>query len=227
MKNTFNQSVVISPAKFYMLDNFNVRESTSTQVGEGNVFSRIHNGIVKAIDRWTLLPKLIVIIIDSDATKNFSETGETLEKIAEFHIDALIESIHECIISHKAVLPEKSKKFKYPTVLWMVPPVHINFTDNKMRSWVARCIERSVMSHNEMRFARLHTWDPEDTSTVVASKSGYRFTGRGLHHYWAAVDNSIRFWNKTFVGSMSSKPANSTTNNQKKKSKKHLKFKNF
>ena len=53
------------------------------------------------------------------------------------------------------------------------------------------------MQFNEMRFARLHTWDFNDRDLVIETPAGYRFTAKGLTRYWMAVDNAVQFWMKS------------------------------
>ena len=96
-------------------------------------------------------------------------------------IHYLIKMIHRVLMSHKEVLPNKCTKFKYPTVLWIIPPGHQSFNDNHKRAKFAAAIEKSVMQFNEMRFACMKLWQFNNAELAVETPTGYHFTEKAFN----------------------------------------------
>ena len=162
-----------------------------------NIFSRLFNNIVSAIEDQIRFLKLIVMVTDSDIIKNVDTKKSDAESLFETLMRDFIAKLHKLMIDHKAILPQKALKYKYPTFLWILPPGHCNFNDNQRRQWYASAIEKNVMAFNEMRFMRLKSWDFNDTNLVMETPTGYRFTSQGLLRYWTAVNAAIQFWDKS------------------------------
>ena len=137
------------------------------------------------------------MIPDSDIIKNINFDTFRDSRLYGMVIDYLIKMIHRVLMSHKEVLPNKCTKFKYPTVLRIIPPGHQSFNDNHKRAKFAAAIEKSVMQFNEMRFACMKLWQFNDAELAVETPTGYCFTGKGLRCYWWAIDEAIQFWDKS------------------------------
>ena len=133
-------------------------------------------------------------VINNDILREICFNGFGISRILGICIEYLIKSIHRLLISHKNTLPAKAVRFKYPTILWVLPPGHSNFTDNATRSKLAATIEKSALLYNEMRFLKLWNWDNRDLALVEPTASGYRFTARGLMRYWSAIDAAVQSW---------------------------------
>ena len=155
VKNTFANNVMRGRTQFFMTETYNVKEFSSNRYDDGNTFSRIHNCFVQAINRYVIFPRIIMVALDCDITKNFTESADICEKMIKAGVEKMMKIIHELIIDHQKALPPRSKRFKYPTVLWLIPPTHMNFSDNDNRMALGSCLEEAVMQFNEMRFARL------------------------------------------------------------------------
>ena len=199
VKNTFSSAVMCNKAmNFYMKDHFVIEEFSSGRFEEGNVLSRVLNNVIRVLNAQIIMPKLFVIVLDSDITKNFDTQGQAnIHQIATICTQYLIKSLHKITADFKKALPSTAVKYKYPTFLWMVPPNHMNFNDNLKRRAFASSIERTVMMFNEMRFMKLKTWPFDDAFVVQETTMGYRYTGKGLQHYWLVKDYSTTGWLST------------------------------
>ena len=180
--------------EFFMKEHFNIKELSSNALHGGNVMNRLYNCVVRGINEQILLPKLIVIIPDSDMIKNITYDAYGLSGIYGICVDYIIKCIHHLITDHKSSLPVKCSRFKYPTILWILPPDIKVFDDNNKRAKCAKALEMSVMQFNEMRFARLKSWNYTEQGLAVSTPTGYRFAKKGLLHYWMAVDAALKFW---------------------------------
>ena len=218
VKNTFASNVIKGQTQYFMTETYNSKEFSSNRFEDGNIFSRIHNCLVRAINRYVIFPQMIVIVLDSDVTKNFDVEQDTCEEIVKTGVEKIMKMIHELITNHQRLLPMRSRRFKYPTVLWIIPPVHTNFSDNENGVMLGNYLEKAVMRFNEMRFARMKIWDADDISLVTPSNRSYRFTAKGLLYYWVAVDAALRHWYKT-----QSSKNNSNNTNWKGKAGKYFK----
>ena len=197
-KNTFHSTVLQNNSlQFYIKETFNIYEFTSDRTNEGNVLNRIFNNIVRGMNQQILLPKIILIVLDNDLMKNIKGKNRVTEKVINETIEYLISDIHQEIKDHRDQLPMKAQKFKYPTVLWMIPPCHANFTNNLRRQQLARALETTVMNHNEMCFMCTRLWDFNNLELVPSTTMGYKFSRRGLIQYWMAIDAAIKYWNST------------------------------
>ena len=185
-------------------------------MADGNILSRVHNNIVTAINEKTLLPKFILMVIDSNLFKR-KPKQMAMAKLGEYTY-YLMKTIHETIMSHRSLLSMKSKKFKYPTVLWIIPPSHMSFNDNDQRENLAYHIAKSALRFNEMRYIKLKHWSENDPSLAARSTNGYRYTGKDLARYWHAVDKAVEYWDST-KSQMNRRPKMKWTS--KRSSKKH------
>ena len=185
-----------SSVEFYMKQHFQLIEFSSDRTARGNVLSRIHNTFVEAINNRILFPKIILVVLDNDMVKKVTGTRIITEKIINDSMKYLIQETHELITDVRKQLPQKAKKFKYPSVIWMTPPTHMNLTDNTKREQLSKSIETLVMRYNEMRFMRpISPWDFNTANLAPATASGYKFSGRGLVKYWQSINKAVQYWN--------------------------------
>ena len=208
VKSTFNQIVVSDQNQnYYLKHKFDIEEFSSDRLAEGNILARLCNDFMRALNTAPLLPKLVVMTIDSDISKNIPGDGDGImaTRILDICVNYVIKILHRAVAECKEVFPERAVRQKFPTIMWIIPPGHCNFTDNCQRAKVANILERVVMQFNdilervvmqfnEMRFTRLTSWDSLDQQLVLRTQNGYRFTARGLSRYWLAVDDAIQAW---------------------------------
>ena len=150
----------------------------------------------------------MVIPLDSDPVKRMSKflPNFTLQRVLQTCSDYLIKVLHNVLVTHKNSLPTKAQNYRYPSILWVVPPTHRNFNDNKGRKILASVLERSVMKFNEMPFICLKNWDFNNGELVHISTSGYRLTNRGLMRYWISIDEALRSWDSGSTTFQHSRP---------------------
>ena len=139
--------------KPYMRDKYNVQVHNSSQFSlTTSLTVRLHNNLVKALNENVIFPKAIVFVLDGDLIKTIAFNNYGLSEIYGQIMKNLMVGIHRIILAHKEKLPQKSKIANYPTVLWVLPPQHINFPanwNNKCRK-LGNCIESLVALFPEM-----------------------------------------------------------------------------
>ena len=112
--------------QFFMKEHYNLKVYGSNRLEGGTSLSRMHNNLVKAIEENVRFPKLIIAVPDSDMIKDIKYNGKGISKIIGKTTDSLIEDCHKIIQDHKANLPQRAVRHKYP-MIWMTPPGHLNF----------------------------------------------------------------------------------------------------
>ena len=176
--------------------NFDVKCVLSKQFGNANrsMVSRIRNNIVMAINDFTVLPKILVIITESDFINATKEVAmDELEKVFNRELNWLMNEIRKIFMTYDEYLPKKSKRTV--NVLWTLPTVHVYHTEDEAnrREVLIKCMTNITKLHPHNRALELkQLWDPEDTSLYLAEPA--RMTGYGLTMYWKALDRTIRFF---------------------------------
>ena len=167
--------------------------------------ARIHNNIVNATQEVLLLPKAIVIVLDSDLVKTVSFEGDNAarEEIIEVMLRNLGSGIHKLLLAHKENLPAHSKRMGYPAVLWALTPLDKDFP----QKWIQdRMIFNATLEKMVEKFQGINTlkllkiWDPEDRSFY----NDHRLTANGLQAIWFSIDSAFRHWD-TFVSTKQKK----------------------
>ena len=197
VERTFKQTVLDNnTAIFYIKDCFAIACYGSDRFETGGVIGRIYNSLVKAINDWIIFPQYIVVIVDSDFTKKFKlkyQQEEILARYLNVTLTKLFTEIDQLIKDHKEELPDKAQKQKYPLMMWLIPPLHSNFSDVEQRNITGKVIKRLCFKFPNMRFGKLRSWEEQNLNLVMEREQGcYRFTSRGLKQYWSAVDAAVR-----------------------------------
>ena len=152
----------------------------------------IRSNYIEAINKHTLLPKWVMIIMENDLIKatNHYKSGATLALGPQ--LDWLANEIHRLTSSQKERLPTKSRKFKYPQILWIPAIYHDDLRDNEYREKFNDSLNAVVSMHREMKVLKLHTWDPMDRPCVTKKK----MNAHGLSKYWDALSDAFQAWDK-------------------------------
>ena len=123
----------------YTYLNFEVRAYLTSQnsMNTKNILSRIRNSLVTVLNEHTMLPKLIVIVVDDDIINQVEDDQETS---LVFHYERLMSGLcnllNKSINCYKDMLPQKAKRESVPHFVWIAPPTHKYFSDdnNKRRN---------------------------------------------------------------------------------------------
>ena len=93
----------------------------SISQGNGNIINRVRNAVVKLINDQWLLPKVILLILEGDILEEINHFKPGISGAIGRLLEWLANQLHRVITSHKERLPSKSRKYKYPTILWILP----------------------------------------------------------------------------------------------------------
>ena len=180
--------------KYDMVEFSSSKYSTSIR----NVLARIKAQINKAIGDQIFLPAVIVVVLDDDVIKQ-SKISYADAKEGEYRliVKYLMEETHRLVINHQKNLPDKCKVEHFPHFIWIIPPNHKYFNNNRLREFFASAIEAEVDKYHDMCALRLKKiWDEDEGSLYLREQR--RYTEQGLNAYWSGVDKAIKFWDRTF-----------------------------
>ena len=179
--------------------NFDVIDSSTTKfiMSVHNVLARQKALLAKTITDEKYLPKTIVFIPDNNIIKQLSNFMKDELQTIYFHMMSyLFEEINRMVVAYKEKLPTKSRKEHFPHIIWIAPPTHKYFNNNRERATFTSVImELSEKYQNFCTLELKKVWDPNMAELFLAEQR--HFTDTDLTYYWAGVDAAMRFWNKT------------------------------
>ena len=155
----------------FTFKNFEVKGNFSdSQSVNKSPISRIRNCLVHALNNNTMLPTLIVMVLEDDVIKMVRKEKQAISVNLGTLLNWLVNEVHRCIETHKEFLPLKAKKHDFPHVLWIAPPLHCNFSDNcnECRVKFNKCLKSIISLFPEMTTLRMvKLWDIEDNNLYV------------------------------------------------------------
>ena len=159
-----------------------------------NVIGRIYNGLVEAINKQTLLPKAIIVVLENDLIRAAHHDTDGISQILGQALEWLAGAFRRAIAAHKERLPTKSRKFKYPHILWVTAVHHSVFsrTNNDFRKKFNICLHNVAALYCEMSVLMLHTWDTRDNALILQTKPVLSATG--LTKFWQCLDTAVQKW---------------------------------
>ena len=153
-----------------------------------NVLQRIRNSLVEAINTFVLLPKAILVVVDDNILDDLNHYNTGISSAIGKLMEWLTGEFHQIITSYKDKLPSKSRKFKYPAVLWCLIPLHEIYGHyNKYKGKYNTATIKAAKNYKEMDTLALDLWDTENLSYF----EGGEFTPFGLKTYWHAINKAF------------------------------------
>ena len=154
--------------KPYLREKYDIKIFCSNSLSlNKSAIARIHNNLITVIEEEILLPKAIIILLEADIIKSVRYGKSGISEIFGQLIKSLAVGLHRLVLQHKDVLPIHSKKFNYPSILWVESPHHMNFLDiwNIHRKKFNKCMETVLSLYPEMFILELvKAWDYHDSS---------------------------------------------------------------
>ena len=116
-----------------------------------NAVSRVRNSLICAIRDLINLPKVIVIVLDDDIVKSVKVPKDVSEtEVYGRIVTYLVKEYHRILEAYKDLLPNKSRKYKFPQVIWIAPPNNRDFKNNNKRSKFASALDTVCKMYDEM-----------------------------------------------------------------------------
>ena len=179
--------------------NFEVRAYLTSQNTNNskNILCRKRNSLVTALNKHSVLPKVITVVLDDDMINHVVDDDKV---DLEFHYERLLiglcNLLNKTLDCYKDMLLLKAKRENVPHILWIAPPNHCYFSDDNNMRWelFGKALGAAVSSQKNMTVLRMiKFWDKDNTNLFLDQQ--YQYTSEGLSIYWRAVDSAIRFWN--------------------------------
>ena len=160
---------------------------------EYNILERLEGLLADAINARHLLPKAIIILLDDDLLDNLNHYKTGITQPIGMLIEWLANVFHENITDYKKKLPSKSRKFKFPSILWCLIPQHDVYDHyNDYKDKFNRAVTNTVKLFREMDTLDLKTWEPSNKEYF----GNGRITPTGLAAYWGAINNAFEVWDR-------------------------------
>ena len=136
--------------------------------------------MVEAINAQALLPKYIIVILEADLIKVANHHSDGISQMLSQWVDWVANEYHRIIVSHKEKLPTKSRKFKYPQILWIATVHHNYFSslENNNRKKFNTCLFSIAEMYREVSVLMLHTWDTRDSTLIADSNDSFTHRGK-------------------------------------------------
>ena len=158
-----------------------------------NIWSRLRNSIVAAINAQVILPKAMIIVLERDAIEAINHTKPGFSILAGKIIEWLFNQIHRLIVAHKELLPSRSRKFKYPTILWVSLVKHQDWgsTENEYIDKFNTCLKNTASLFREMEVLDLNL---DETNRSFITRR--RFNASGLCAFWHGINTAFQTWDR-------------------------------
>ena len=179
----------------YGFQNFELRTFFSSRYSSHNrsTAGRILNKFINALNEHNTLPKLVIVILDDDLVYDIPNDSNLFSKIHNIST-WLIREFEKNLEIYKDYLPIKAKQKHLPQIMWITPPVHKYFCNNRKREMLMDCIFKETKVRKDMVALKMvKVWDPEDSNSYIYESD--RFTSEGLMKYWLSVDSALHYWN--------------------------------
>ena len=164
-----------------------------TKAINNNVLSRLRNALVMAINKEMLLPKAILVVLENDILNAANHYNLGISLLCGKLLEWLANQFHRIITLHKERLPSKCRKFKYPGILWVTEPKHLNLPNIKeFRDKFNTSLTSICSLYREMMVIDLK-WDTTDKSLV---SSNGKYTATGMAVFWMKINEAFHNWDK-------------------------------
>ena len=157
-----------------------------------NVLSRYRNFLVEAINDQDLFPKAIVLSFEK-LLAHLNHFYPGISILIGRSLEWIANQYHRVITAHKEKLPTKSRRFKYPMILWLNLPICYGWSkkDNDFRRKVNDCIRSTTSLFREMDVLEI-PFDESDGSLVTKGE----LNAAGCTAYWHGVNSAFECWDK-------------------------------
>ena len=160
----------------------------------GNILCRFNNVVTVAINKQTVLPKAIVFVMENDILNSLNHFKPGISLLIGKSLEWLLNQVHRMITTYKEKLPSKSRKFKYPAILWCSLPMHEYWSKGKLGEFRAKfnfSLKNTVSIFREMDMLNIQ-WNGADTSLFTRGV----LNAKGLTTYWACLNEAFAVWDR-------------------------------
>ena len=121
------------------------------ETAEENLLLNLKRRLTRAINEHILLPKAIVIALDDDLLDYINHYEKGISVALGMALESLTNEFHSIINDYKQKLLSKARKYKYPTIFWMMIPQHTIYDQyNDFKDKFNIAVRKSVRNFREM-----------------------------------------------------------------------------
>ena len=173
--------------EFYTQDSYEVRNRNS--------LARINNSLTLACNtsQTPLIPKWIVVIPETDIMETLDCNHYGISAAYGMMLEYLMkrfDTILKTFVDFNGNLPARINKSNRPHVLWVVPTLHMGYSNNGSRSKFIRSMHNVVQFHSNVIVLPLKQGWMDDQPKLVLNSHP---SPRGYEQLWRAIDNTIKY----------------------------------
>ena len=179
---------------FGFYDQSNLEELETT--AEENLLLNLKRRLSKAINEHILLPKAIIIALHDNLLDYINHYEKGISVALGIALESLTNEFHSIINDYKQKLPSKARKYKYPTIFWVMIPQHIiydQYNDFKEKFNIA--VKKSVKNFREMETLVVKKWDKKETEYFTDGN----FSELGFATYWHGINEAFEEWDRNMM----------------------------
>ena len=192
VRNTIRENFLKrrSADNLYCTNNF---EITALYGGTNmrSVMTCMVNCFINTINSSLSLPKWLIIIPENDLLNDVQYTSTDVQSIYEKELDWIMTQHDMAITRYKGFLPQKSKKFNWPFIMWIVPTLHTGYSDFNLRKLFIKSLRTVAANHNVIVIPLHQVWNIYDEN--LFSRRSQRYIEDGLTRLWTAIDRTIKY----------------------------------
>ena len=137
----------------------------------------------------------MLIILDDDLLDDIDHYKRGISEALGKELEWLVNEFHKMVTLHKERLPTRSRKFKYPTFIWVKIPNHEVYSHyNDFKDKYNDTLDRVCKLYREMSPIELdnRTWRRRELSYFAEG----RISNVGLISYYQAICNTFENWDR-------------------------------
>ena len=157
-----------------------------------NVLARITNTLITAINAKTVLPKMLVMVLEDDVIKYLEHDDYGATEMYGKVITYIEKEIQDALFKFKSFIPQKAKRPGRPQIVWICPSIHKNYGRNTLRKKFGGQLELLLRGKPFTTVLKLkQVWNTDNDNLVAPHNK--QLTRDGEYALWKAIDRSISF----------------------------------
>ena len=119
-----------------------------------------------------IMPRIIVIVLEDELTKNINVPESQMNKDYTRRIKWLMSEYRKIIDTIKDYIPQNAKTESEPKLVWIIPSRHKNYPDNLQRKKFGHMLENQAkFQENTMALRLVQRWDYEDGNLYFGTRA--------------------------------------------------------
>ena len=184
----------VDPAFSFCARNYKISIFAKEEGNSNNpsLLGRLRNALVNAFNKCTILPKLVVIVLENELINTVRQVDvQDLNKDYTRRLKWLLNEYRKIVDTMHDYLRPNCKQENFPKFIWVSATKHKNYSDNTQRkkfNYVLETLTHSFDNHIALRLVQ--KWDFNNDN--LCQELG--ITADGIKTLWKSVDKTVEFF---------------------------------